>query len=1024
MSTVEINTSTVTQIVRLVSCCDGKEILFRGTLGLSNGSVYVYIGATPVSGTGGDLIPNQCYTLFLEVTPDPITYPATPTESLFSIVNDQDLGCNDPDCADCNPQPLCECPDGFTYNEITELCERETETVAEYSGTLLPVVAGDQNNLYCDQGLRLYPDITSLTWPILGDGTTDSNYTLNENNGAGAAVIPTANVQNEVFGAYIPGCATGSTGGRLNKAGIWATGFPVNQELSFEFCIEIDGTSDKQYMISLAGDNYVRFYIDGVLAVDLIVPSGTVTTPFRHWHTFPLTLSPGTHTIKLSGLNLPNSLGGTTDASFAAEIYDLTLTEFQANLMYPAVGSGNCGSTEAQLEPYIIFSTRDYIGQGIPDPNNPGVWSCPAGGTLDECNGIPICKSLETIPLVCDCYLVIPCDGSDTFTSIDPSYANYVNTFVEVSGPEYTGCAYVVETEEGYCNGTTATTVPTGVACDCTLRCWWVENSNGFYIVDENDQFISISAVEASPYIRICSKIPPVPEEGTDTSILNIIEIGNCEDNTCPDICFKLTNCETGEIIYSNSNVLFQYAFTGTNVIEIVGRDGCWKVEQSVPDTDPCDCLVDITVIRSYESCSDCIKPIYYKLTSCTNNDVIYSLLNLEAYVGQVIKTDCGCYNVEVIDYEPPNFQEIKIEGLFNDCISCTRTYYELVDCAGESDNIYTYTDLSSYVDQVIKVENCNECWTVNLVTNPELIYTSAGTVTVTQSYVDCSECADAALVCTCTQVTNYSEDLVRPYQYLSCDNELVTISLAPHESSSRICSLEWIPIEYCTCFLVKIEIDGDIIFYTAEVTNNKVNGYYTYNLCINNEPAEPCSTISFDGTNWIIYDAVTGEPLYKLSDPTSLICPYGQWTYYEEPPEPVPTLNAESYECLDVCTCISGVSNIGSVITTYTFTIVGYDQSGNPIYEDESGNQIFYNGKTWQITIGTTTFYNTTAPGNCITGDWTSDNPDHTFTTKDCTVIPELEFLPSDYFQTFGECQHELDQDIILQYVHLKNIT
>jgi hypothetical protein len=416
MSRFTAETQTTNVIIsRFVNCCDGTEILFRAAPGLETGSVYTYIGASPYLGEGGELIPGQCYTFFRESTSETVTYPGTPTGAEFNLAAG---GCEDGDaCAECDPQPLCECPEGFTYNGATGLCERTLETVAEYTGGLLPIVAGSKNSNYGKFGLRLYPDISSLTWPILGDGT-NATYTLNENNGAGPAVIPTANVKNEAFGSDVPGCSTGSTGGRLNKAGIWATGFPNNQELSFEFCVDIPGPDTKQYLIGIAGDNKIKFYIDGTLAVFLDATS-SVTRPFNHWHTFPLTLTPGTHTIKLSGLNLGSA------AAFGAEIYDISLTEFQANLMYPAVGAGNCGSTEAQLEPYIIFSTRDYIGNSVPDPNNPGVWSCPDGSSVDYCEGVPICKITESVPLDCDCYLIIPCDGTEPFVSIDESYAPY-----------------------------------------------------------------------------------------------------------------------------------------------------------------------------------------------------------------------------------------------------------------------------------------------------------------------------------------------------------------------------------------------------------------------------------------------------------------------------------------------------------------------------------------------------------------------------------------------------------------------
>jgi hypothetical protein len=1016
MSKFTAETQTTNLIIsRFVNCCDGTEILFRAAPGLETGSVYTYIGASPYLGEGGELIPGQCYTFFRESTSETITYPGTPTAAEFNLAAG---GCEDGDaCAECDPQPLCECPEGFTYNGATGLCERTLETVAEYTGGLLPIVAGSKNSNYGKFGLRLYPDISSLTWPILGDGT-NATYTLNENNGAGPAVIPTANVKNEAFGSDVPGCSTGSTGGRLNKAGIWATGFPNNQELSFEFCVDIPGPNTKQYLIGIAGDNKIKFYIDGILAVFLDATS-SVTRPFNHWHTFPLTLTPGTHTIKLSGLNLGSA------AAFGAEIYDISLTEFQANLMYPAVGAGNCGSTEAQLEPYIIFSTRDYIGNSVPDPNNPGVWSCPDGSSVDFCEGVPICKITESVPLDCDCYLIIPCDGTEPFVSIDESYAPYENTFVEVSGPEYTGCAYVVLTDTEFCNDTAVTTVPTGVACDCDLRCWFVQNSNGFSIVDENDDYVTISAIEASPYIRICSKVPPVPEAGTDLSIYSSIEIGDCDiqDNVaeCPELCFVLKKCGTGEIITSNSDVLYQYAFTGTNVVEILGKEGCWEVSLGDPDLDPCDCLIDVTVVRSYETCDDCVKSIYYKLTSCEGNGVIYSFLNLEAYVGQVIKTDCGCYKVEVIDYEPPNFQDIKFEGLYTDCVSCTRTYYELVDCDGVADNIYTYTDLSSYVGQTIKVENCDECWTVNLVENPEPIYAGAGVVVVTESHANCVECAEDH-VCTCSQVTNYSEVETRTYTYIDCDNETQTITLAPHESSGRICILKWLAEDFCNCFGVTFYADFEsIITFNAEFTGNYLNGYPIYTLTaypVFGSFVYPIYTLTVVNGEWVI---IFGE---NNTDPNDIVyylpnligggiptCPIGTWYKPGTGPDDGDIVRVDSAECPDTCPpCIEATLVTQSGTTTYQWTYFGVDGNGNIMYQDGDGNLIRFNGKVWYVFYGVEEYETDTI--ECPIGQFDGDGGVNYITTvasDDCPEpdSPASDFLETDYFETFGECQH-----------------
>jgi hypothetical protein len=217
-------------ITKFISCCDGTEILFSGSIALIDNEVYQYIGAAPVTGFGGQLLPNHCYTYFREIVDSLITYPTSPTSSEFDVISES--GCASTQCAECNPEPLCNCPEGFTYDPIGEDCVRETETVAEYSGVLLPVTTGSKSQFYCDFGVRVYPDITSLTWPLYGEN--DTTYIVKQNNGLGLPVNPTNDVENEVFGSRVANCISGNTGGRLNIAGVWATGFDVDEELSLK----------------------------------------------------------------------------------------------------------------------------------------------------------------------------------------------------------------------------------------------------------------------------------------------------------------------------------------------------------------------------------------------------------------------------------------------------------------------------------------------------------------------------------------------------------------------------------------------------------------------------------------------------------------------------------------------------------------------------------------------------------------------------------------------------------------------
>ena len=250
----------------------------------------------------------------------------------------------------------------------------------------------------------------------------------------------TNQVMSTLWGKGSAPCATGNSGGRLNQVGIWAAGFPADDELCFDFCVT--PTETKQYLIGIAGDNKVKLYIDSVLTVYLDVPNFLITVPFTSWHVFPITLTAGTHIITLCGINI----GATSPAAFGAEIYDIDLATFQSTLLDPALGPGNCGNVPADLAPYTLFSTVNMIGLQIPNPNDPGIWECPLGYVLDECQGIPLCTIETRFELVCPCYLLIPCDGvTPPFISNTTGLIDYINTFVSISTVDFDGCVFVVE---------------------------------------------------------------------------------------------------------------------------------------------------------------------------------------------------------------------------------------------------------------------------------------------------------------------------------------------------------------------------------------------------------------------------------------------------------------------------------------------------------------------------------------------------------------------------------------------------
>lgn len=987
-----ISTPMVTNTIKFVDCCTGAEVFFRGSLPIVDGSIYRYTEVTPFPGTGGSLVTNGCYTVYQQYV-EVVTYPPAPSMGVLALTGVS--GCEDSLCLPCKQTLPCECPEGYT--RVLDECSKDVITSAEYSGGLFLLKTGDKSQYYCDKGLRLYPDISSMTWPILGDGSSNALYSVNQNNGAGPVVNPIGGVENEVWGKGSAPCITGNTGGRLNIAGVWATGYPFNTELSFEYCITVEGTEPKQYMLGVAGDNYIKVYIDTVLAVFLDTPNNSVTIPFRYWHAFPITLAPGDHTIKLAGLNLAGL------AAFAAEIYDISLSQFQASLMTPAVSATNCGTSPATLAPYIMFSTESLVGQQVANPSLPGVWTCPEGTELDLCNGIPSCKFTDTYTLTCVCYLVVPCDGTTPFVTNNADLGLYVDTFVEIDSVPYSGIVYVINLEGNTCGDSVSTTIINPIVLACDLKCYYVQNSDGILYVDSDNVLQEITSLDAKPYVKICSRVYPVVQNNSTDYI--IIDLDLCTVDGCPTQCYKLVNCANpASVIYTNSDSVLPYLYGANGVVKVLGKEGCWVIQELDPE-EVCDCPIDVVITSSYIDCADCIGYIAYKLTSCNNNDVIYTLTNLADYIGQVVKLDCGCYVVEQINYLPPNPQLIKLEDVFINCVECNRVYWQLDDCAGVADPIITYSDLSLYVGKTVKIENCTECWTVTSTTK----HLNATTVNVVLSYDTCLDCNDD-LPCQCTTLTNYGQ-VPRTYVYLSCDYVYEEITLNPGETSDRICSLIWYVKEYCDCFILKYTITfGETVqsqAFMVNATGDELNGYPVYELCLGEAG---CNLISFNGTNWIAYDG-NGNPLYMLEEILGTTCPFGNWVGADG--EPIANTVIESYACNVTCNCIDLLIETSEGNIDVNFTIGYYDKNEYPVYVSADQNYLIeYDPNTgcWELyETGNPTAVVTLCNSECPAGVWSTFLPTTSvYTSTNCTVPPfSTTFLSTDYFQYFGDCQH-----------------
>ena len=715
-----------------------------------------------------------------------------------------------PTCEECNnfppTTPCLNCPPGYILQEGD--CIQEQFLPATYTGGLLQVRAGARSSGYNNFGLRLYPDISGYTFPLYGTGTTLVNYQVEDNNGAGVLVAPLLGawgspLLSTLWGSYSTGngcLESGQTGGRLNIAGVWV-GTPVGNDyppydtpICFEFCVDI--TTPKQYLIGISGDNKVEISINGVQTVFLDAPTNTSTAPFSYWHVFPITLNAGQTTIRLCGINIQD------EAAFAAEVYDIDLATFQADLTTPATSPPNCGNVPLDLEPYIVFSTRDYIDQFIADPDNPGDWSCPEGSILDECNGVPQCIYTVSVPTLPCGYEFVPCCGGDSvFYQISESVPLTENATYLFSG---TGECYTVSSYNGpalalpfpIISISELTEIDTGcndllcqlpcVTCFCTRIRYTLGSGTpiavDYYDCDGVQQLYTVPA-DGSWGPKVCMKNYSL-YEGYEAEGFGDCVLDSDEEYICPP-CYILEDCDGIEDPIYTLNPIIQQYIDQNRVVRIDGLDTCWIPSVSEED---CDCAIEVSVQFTYDNCPACKTNRGFKLTECFTGDVIYTTTDLSNYTTVTIEIDCpGCWTVEPVDIIPGAVQPVTVLTQYGTCTECNATYYELTDCAGIKDPIFTSEDLSQLIGQVVQIRFCPDtCWTVSLADEP----INPGDVYVDQKFEDCPECFIALFTCSCKKITYVGETPNAKIAYINCEGEVSEVVLQPGQSTPKTCML------------------------------------------------------------------------------------------------------------------------------------------------------------------------------------------------------------------------------------------
>lgn len=334
--------------------------------------------------------------------------------------------------------PVCGCPDGYSYNSLTGLCETIIDGAFSVGNNPkeIPTVCSDRENMV--NGTVIYPLLSTSQFPLTGQSTLSPSFLDNLSN----TIIPTSTI----LSGFLWISSGLSSNGLLNIRGVGLPS-PINTWYGVVGCVEV--LTGHTLSFALSAKTAFRLYIDGVLAV--IHQPALPAKANANLHIFPITLSAGNHTYRAEALcDATYSCNGglnNTNGNFIFEIYDnvtpaslaLITTLSGLNAVYATVFAAQTPALIAGLQ-FDVSSVDDYSN-----------YYCPPGSILNSCSlgGAFTCPILYTQPFVPCCFNLVECTSSVIVkTNVDLS--SYIGHIIKIQ--EATGCYMITSTTEFPCS--------------------------------------------------------------------------------------------------------------------------------------------------------------------------------------------------------------------------------------------------------------------------------------------------------------------------------------------------------------------------------------------------------------------------------------------------------------------------------------------------------------------------------------------------------------------------------------------
>lgn len=405
------------------------------------------------------------------------------------------------------------------------------------------------------------------------------------------------------------------------------------------------------------------------------------------------------------------------------------------------------------------------------------------------------------VPLTNQCYKISRGESTNPISPINGT--NYGNLQIV---PTNTPSNYTLDTTTNY--ESTCEDAAVGFCPTCTPQCYVIYSCTGAFPP-------ITTSTDLSPYVNGFAQIQVDADFGF--SCFYIVEADNCDNAvvvvvngdipcSCDCICYEIIG--TAKLAYIDCD--------GTEVVTMV--NGYWKGCSLVyPVTSPSpgpnltivshgECVNGECPSDCYEliDCEGILDPIYTNAQSLSPFATLGQVVIIEGYtncwrVTNVVECDCA---IDVV----------VIQG-YDDCATCNPDpNYILTNCDDLGTIIYTSSDLSSYVGQVVNVgPDCPGCWIVAEVNGP---IPSDVAITVINNFEDCEACK-----------TTY-------YRLIDCTDTEADIITSTDLSAyvGSIITMEWCPN---TCWEVSVSLTS----VGAGILGDISNEFDTCLECLNSFP-------------------------------------------------------------------------------------------------------------------------------------------------------------------------------------------